>query len=161
MRACHQCGTPLVRKKYPRSVECRSVFNRRKYCDQRCMAAAYEGRVKVENPKNGRRQSAKKRKALCELCKKPAHHVHHRDENPVNNADSNLQSLCASCHSRSHSPSYTETLERRNTCAHCEKPSYRRDLCSTHLSRLKRHGHPLAKKIKTGLDWHLVILPGN
>jgi hypothetical protein len=33
----------------------------------------------------------------------------------------------------------------------------RQGLCQTHLSRLKRHGHPLAKKRKTASGWHLEI----
>jgi hypothetical protein len=97
-------------------------------------------------------------KARCEVCGTTRSlHVHHRDHDPMNNAPSNLQTLCASCHKRAHSPNYDETGTQRKSCVHCDKPSYRQGLCQTHLSRLKRHGHPLAKKRKTASGWHLEI----
>ncbi len=45
---------------------------------------------------------------MCERCSSlkhpvPATLVHHRDRNPRNNSDSNLESLCAQCHAREHS----------------------------------------------------------
>jgi hypothetical protein len=38
----------------------------------------------------------------CELCGKPAHHIHHRDENHKNNDPKNWQHLCTKCHSKLH-----------------------------------------------------------
>jgi len=42
---------------------------------------------------------------LCEECERQgrtieAAEVHHKDENPMNNEPSNLESLCRSCHER-------------------------------------------------------------
>ena len=94
----------------------------------------------------------------CERCGKTGKlHVHHKDENPENNVKSNLETLCASCHKVSHSPNYTGTPPQRKPCKYCEKPVYRKGLCGTHLSRLKRHGNPLAKMHKTAFDggWEL------
>jgi hypothetical protein len=91
----------------------------------------------------------------CELCgtNKRKLHVHHKDHNPENNDPKNLQTLCASCHKVSHSPNYTGTPPRRKPCAYCLKPVARKGLCNTHLTRLKRHGHPLGKKFKTASGW--------
>ena len=42
---------------------------------------------------------------LCEECEKqglvvPTEQVHHRDGNPRNNVEENLESVCAACHNR-------------------------------------------------------------
>ncbi|ABM27894.1 HNH endonuclease [Nitratidesulfovibrio vulgaris DP4] len=39
---------------------------------------------------------------LCAICAHEARVVHHRDENPRNNCQSNLMSLCRECHERLH-----------------------------------------------------------
>lgn len=98
-----------------------------------------------------RRKSTAMVKEACELCGKTncKLHVHHRDENPENNAPLNLQTLCVSCHRVSHSPNYTGTPPQRKPCSLCSKPVARKGLCATHLSRLKRYGDPSAKKFKT------------
>jgi len=81
-----------------------TAFSKRVYCDRTCMAAGYEGTMKVPNEKNSRRQSAKCREQKCNRCDRLSHHVHHRDRNPMNNDPSNLESLCASCHKLEHLP---------------------------------------------------------
>ena len=81
-------------------------------------------------------------------------------ENPMNNHPTNLISLCASCHRRSHSPNFTETGEVRKPCKFCEAESIKLGICETHLSRLRRYGHPLAKKRKIGRDWVLMLHDG-
>ena len=93
-----------------------------------------------------RRKSTEMVGEKCELCGKTRGklHVHHLDENPTNNSPENLQTLCVSCHRLLHSPNYTGTPPRRKPCLLCNKPSARRGYCNTHLSRLKRHGDPLA-----------------
>jgi hypothetical protein len=82
-------------------------------------------------------------------------HVHHRDENPMNNAPANLQTLCASCHRLVHSPHFDKTTGQRKPCLHCEKPAQKLGLCWTHNSRRIRFGDPLAKKVKVGSSWLL------
>ena len=103
-RFCKTCGSLLERQRFNGRLEDRTAFLKRVYCDRECMAADYEGTIKVMNDKNSRRQSAKVRKPCCEICGRTAHHVHHRDENPQNNEPTNLQSLCASCHKKAHLP---------------------------------------------------------
>ena len=99
---CKTCGSKMARQRFNGRLEDLTGFKKRLYCNQDCMGADYEGTIKVMNDKNSRRQSAKTRKANCEICGKTAHHVHHRDENPQNNDPANLQSLCASCHKKEH-----------------------------------------------------------
>ena len=151
---CHFCGKPLERKRYPSKWEVWANFWRRKYCDRQCMADAYEGQIKVPTWANSRRQSQKQAKPACELCGRLATetqmYVHHRDENPMNNDPTNLQTLCGSCHRREHLDTWGAP------CIHCDRPRERRDLCGTHLSREKRYGHALAKKRKVGKNWVLM-----
>lgn len=130
---------------------CRKLLTKnRKYCNRQCMAVGYEGRIKRLNVKNSRRQSGKVLKKNCELCGNPAKHVHHRDENPINNTPSNLQSLCVSCHRLSHSPNFMGTATQRKSCRHCSKPSMKGGLCWTHNTRRKKYGDPLLTKKKVG-----------
>ena len=161
-QTCRHCGKELVRKRFPSGLEDATRFALRKFCNRRCMAASMEGTIKILNAKNSRRQSAKRVRPTCEACgtSKRKMHVHHRDENPLNNSPSNLRTLCVSCHSRSHSPNFTETGEQRTNCAHCSNPSIKLGLCATHLTRFRRFGHPLAKKRKIGSAWVLMLHDG-
>lgn len=45
---------------------------------------------------------AKKSKGPCERCGGPAKLVHHKDEDPFNNEDGNLENLCSPCHTLRH-----------------------------------------------------------
>ena len=160
--ACKQCSTPLVRKRFNGRLEDNGRFEKRVFCDRSCMADWMEGQIKNLTPQNSRRQSAKTVGQMCEVCQatETSFHVHHVDENPLNNDPSNLRTLCVSCHSRSHSPNFTDDGSRRVDCVYCSAPSMKRGLCFAHLSREKRHGHPLAKMRKVGSDWVLMLEHG-
>lgn len=162
IKHCRKCRTRLERKDFNGTLEDLAAFRRRKFCDRTCMAAWMEGRIKKPSPQASRRQSAKAVGPSCELCGRTGCrlHVHHKDQNPENNAPTNLQTLCGSCHRVSHSPNYTGTPPRRKPCALCSRPVARIGLCNTHLTRLKRHGDPLAKKVKTGSVWRLQRVAG-
>lgn len=152
---CRACTAPLTRKTFNGRLEDRGVFLRRKFCNRRCMAKSMEG-LRVPTAHNSRRQSSKLVKPACERCgSTKRRHVHHVDENPLNNDPSNLQTLCVSCHRLLHSPNWNKTTKQRRSCAHCSAPARRRGLCWTHLTRLKRFGHPLLKKTKRGSTWVL------
>ena len=163
MPACKNCGAQLVAKTWRGGrTEHPSMLSRRKFCNRNCMAAWQTGQVKVPNAKNCRRQSGRTAAAACERCSRAncKLHVHHRDHDPMNNELVNLETLCVSCHRRSHSPNFDPTTGLPTTCEHCSKPSVKRGLCATHLSRFKRYGNALAKKRKVGSDWILTLDAG-
>lgn len=161
MQSCAACGKTLVQKRFSSGVlESPSMLNRRKYCDRRCMAIGQQKEV-CQSLSHSRGKAHNLAKAACQLCGKTGRlHVHHVDENPQNNAESNLKTLCPSCHRRAHSPNWTADGAKRANCEHCSKASIKRGLCGTHLSRLKRFGHPLGKKRKVGSEWVLMLHDG-
>lgn len=154
-RSCAHCGKAMERKRYENSLESRTVFMSRKFCDQECMAAAMV-RERCSSPSHSRMKAHKSVKPACEVCGKTGYlHVHHKDEDHTNNDPSNLKTLCPSCHRHSHSRNFMADGVTRKPCAHCAKPSVRQGLCSSHLSRLKRYGNALAVKVKTASGWVL------
>lgn len=159
---CRVCGKTLVQKRFSSGVlESPSMLNRRKYCNQKCMAKGQE-KVRCDSLSHSRIKANKHIKEFCEGCGKPGRlHVHHKDGDPMNNTRSNLMTLCSSCHGRAHSPYYDETGQHRKPCEYCKKPSARVGLCQMHLGRLRRFGHPLAKKRKIGSEWILMLHDGN
>lgn len=158
---CKHCKKVLTRKRFNGRLEDLTVFKRRIYCNQSCMARGMAGVIKVMSDKNSRRQSAKTVATACNLCGATSNlQVHHQDENPQNNEPSNLRTLCPSCHRRCHSPNFTETGEQRKLCEFCSAPSIKRGWCFTHISRFKRFGHPLGKKRKTASGWVLMLHDG-
>lgn len=156
IKNCKQCGAPMPRKAYGGRLEDRGRYARRQFCNQQCMAAWQEGRIKTPTPRAGRLQATKTMKPACEHCGSTTRrHVHHRDENPLNNAPSNLQTLCVACHRLAHSQHFNATTGQRMHCAHCANPAMRRGLCWTHLTRFRKYGDPLARKVKVGSSWLL------
>lgn len=98
---CAHCGVRMRRKRYNGRLEDLGVFNRRKYCDKRCMAADHADR---EVGKQGHLWRARRhRKDACERCGSSENlHVHHRDDNWRNDDIANLETLCGSCHLEHH-----------------------------------------------------------
>lgn len=95
------------------------------------------------------------RKKSCEQCGTSKNlGIHHKDKNWMNNEESNLMTLCSSCHtSLHHSMGDIVQKTTKQPCIICGKRSYRQALCCTHLTRLRRYGNPLMKKIKHGKSW--------
>lgn len=163
IKHCLQCNAIMKRKRCPSALESNIGFRRRKFCDQKCMAAHMTGRIKVANAKNSRRQSGRVAARECAHCHRTGCrlHVHHIDHDPMNNTPSNLKTLCGSCHRRCHSPNYEETGLQPLPCLHCDKPSVKRRLCNTHLTRLKKYGDPSLTKIRTASGWELTRVDGS
>ncbi len=162
MQSCKVCGEPLRQKRFSSGVlESPSMLKRRMYCDQSCMAKGQQ-KDRCSSPSHSRMKAHRQAMAACETCGKMSNrlHVHHKDEDWSNNSPSNLMTLCASCHRRAHSPNFTETGGQRVPCKHCNAPSMKLGLCATHLTRLRKFGHPLAKKRKIGSDWVLMLHNG-
>lgn len=142
-KSCACCGLSLERKRINGRLEDFGVFNRRKFCNQDCMAKA----MLKDDPRRqayairAREQSLK---AACEVCgTTQALAIHHKDRNWRNNAPLNLQTLCNSCHtSLHHSEGGTYLKPVKPPCTHCGSPSYRSGVCNTCRTRIRRHGDP-------------------
>jgi len=97
---CKRCEKQLHRKRYGSRLEDRSVFMRRQYCSLHCSNSRGNW---GESPTAKRREAHKSVKHRCEVCGTKANlHVHHIDLNYQNNLPENLQTLCSSCHKRTH-----------------------------------------------------------
>lgn len=142
-RFCACCATLLERKRINGRLEDFGVFNRRKFCNQECMAKA----MHKDDPKRqaynmrARKQSLKPACELCAATEKLS--IHHMDRNWRNNSPANLQTLCASCHtSLHHAAGDISPTREKPPCMYCGKPSYRSGVCSTCRTRIRRHGDP-------------------
>ncbi len=155
---CKHCGKQLKQKRFSSGVlESPSMLKRRKFCNRHCMALAMTGVILNPNAKNSRRQSARKVGQCCKICGGTSRlAVHHIDSNPLNNAPSNLQTLCASCHMKQHWLEWKETTHRPKPCLHCSMPARHNGLCNSHYTRYRKYGDPLAVKVKRGTQWVLV-----
>lgn len=156
-KSCKACGAQLTRKRINGRLEDRAVFLRRVFCNRACMSVGMAKEV-CRSLSHSRAKAAATAKPACEACGREGRlHVHHVDENPSNNAPSNLRTLCPSCHRKSHSRNFKADGVTPMPCEHCVRPSVKLGLCATHLTRLRRHGHPLAKKRKTASGWVLEV----
>lgn len=157
-RHCQQCGALLVRKRFLPSgqIEDLKRFMTRKHCDKKCMGQA----MMKDKPTRSAmlKRAAKYLKDRCEQCGAKEHRtIHHKDRNWRNNAPSNLQTLCSSCHtSLHHAAGEISPKKPKTPCYVCGKPSCSLGLCDTCYSRKRRYGDPYLKKIKSGASWQLV-----
>lgn len=155
-KACAHCGVVIRRNRIRGRLEDRGVFLRRQYCNRACMAAAMQ-KDRCSSTSHSRSKAARQALPSCETCGSVVSlHVHHKNRDHFDNSPSNLMTLCASCHRKSHSPNWEEGGGKRLPCKYCQNPSAKRGLCSTHLSRQQRYGHPLAKKRRTASGWVLM-----
>lgn len=147
-RTCQQCGSVMERNRYGGVIEDLGRFNKRKFCNQQCMAANMEGKIKVMSAKASRRQATKTVATACSECG-DTHllGVHHRDENPLNNAPDNLTTLCQSCHMKGHWRVWKTTTRPETTCSHCEQRARWNGMCGKHWQRFKKYGDAVLKKV--------------
>ena len=142
VKYCEYCGKKLERKRYKNGdLEALYFFNRRKYCDRKCMAAAFDARESKTDEWSTVHYHS--RKAVppgpCSHCGKPnASDVHHKDGNYLNNSLDNLERVCRSCHIRLH--------RGGKVCKICGRPHKAFGLCDLHYQRLKKWGDPLVVK---------------
>lgn len=151
VKYCEFCGTLLVRKRFPSGLEDMGAFRRRKYCNQKCMAAAFDARPSVAKLAGSQRYHARKivPPRPCEICgAENALDVHHKDHNTANNDPSNLMRICRSCHNKIH--------RKRKLCVVCGKPQKGHGYCAKHLERYKKYGNPLLLKRNQHKDIHIV-----
>ena len=139
LKHCEYCGKKLERKRLPNGdLEYLIHFNRRKYCDRQCMAAAFDAKPVKENPGWTTAHYHARKLVLpgpCSKCGKPdASDVHHKDEDWQNNALENLERICRSCHNKEH--------RQRPSCKICGKPAKGLGYCNKHYLRFKKWGDP-------------------
>lgn len=98
---CETCGSTLQRGRFNGRLEDFGAFTKRRFCSLSCANSREKGGT---SSTTYHRRAGKHRRPVCESCGKPHRklHVHHRDENPANNAEGNLKTLCPSCHKLSH-----------------------------------------------------------
>lgn len=102
-KLCESCGGQMTRKRFNGRLEDRSVFLRRRFCDQSCMAKSMETDAPTLAALRGRTQRAVPLAATCSECgAKEKLQRHHKDEDKTNNTPSNVTTLCASCHATWH-----------------------------------------------------------
>ena len=149
---CENCGTRLERKRLPNGdLECLIHFNKRKYCNQDCMAKHWvrTGKHRKKNilTDNQGRAIARRmnnrilNKVACEKCGSMSKKldIHHKDSNTSNNSPENLMALCRSCHNLIH--------RQKGKCQICGKPVKGLGYCEKHYQRFKKWGDPMLVKI--------------
>lgn len=52
-------------------------------------------------------------------------HIHHKDRDPMNNSESNLERLCPKCHAKEHA-------KDMKVCVVCKKPRRSASFCEEH-----------------------------
>ena len=142
LRYCEACGAQLERKRFVGGVlESLLNFCRRKYCNRRCMALAFDARQSPEIGWSTAHYHARKicPPGPCSRCGKPkARDAHHKDGNHLNNTPENLERICRSCHNQEH--------RQRRLCVICGKPQKGLGYCDKHYQRFKKWGNPLLVK---------------
>lgn len=139
---CLGCGKRMSRKIYKGVLESNKGFSRRKYCDQKCMAAHWMSKPKTGTSYTASHVIARKEKAVgsCEICGKlNAMDVHHKDKNYQNNSPENLMRICRGCHNKQH--------RTAGKCKVCGKKVKGLGYCEKHYQRFKKYGNPHAIKI--------------
>lgn len=146
IKHCEQCSALMTRVRFNGRLEDFSVFQRRKFCNQDCMAKAM---LKADPKRQAYAVRARKAalKSACEACGTTSKlAIHHEDRNWRNNKPENLKTLCGSCHtSLHHSRGDIKPAQPKPPCEHCGKPSYRPGVCSTCRTQIRRHGAPRPK----------------
>lgn len=139
-RFCAWCERQLKRKRINGRLEDNGAFERRKYCNRKCMSdAMVQGAQRTDHTSRTHARELISRSIGCELCGCAGQtHVHHRDGNPQNNATENLQRLCPACHRKVHRP--------RKYCSVCGEPVTGFGYCSKHYQRFKKWGSPYVVK---------------
>src|SRR5690606_7451411 len=105
---CEHCGKRLARKRLPSGdLESLLHFNRRKFCDQKCMGASFDARPTKGTSWMTTHYHARRMvpHGPCSVCgKQEARHVHNVDGDHRNNPPENLVRICRSCHNKAHRP---------------------------------------------------------
>ena len=154
---CEHCGEQLARKRYNGRLEDPAVFLVRRFCNRSCMILSMIS--EDELTKNGYLQRAHKHRGKeCELCgAKENLDAHHQDRDRSNNAPSNIQTLCRTCHMKGHWA--REEIQKpvlKKPCIYCDDLASSRGLCEKHYARFRRTGDP--SSFERWLDGRLFVI---
>lgn len=141
-KCCELCGSKLERRRLKSGrLESLLHFSRRKYCNRKCMAMAFDQRHTGESWAAEHREARQlTNPGPCERCGQGnARDVHHRSGDWHDNKPENLQRICRGCHNREH--------RKRKPCTICGKPQKGLGYCNAHYIRFKKFGDPLAYHI--------------
>lgn len=94
IKYCECCGKEMQRKRFNRTLEDLSAFQRRRFCSLSC------ANTRTDLTRHGYSWRARKHlKRNCEACGYTrALQAHHMDQDIANNEGSNIQTLCKHCH---------------------------------------------------------------
>jgi 5-methylcytosine-specific restriction endonuclease McrA len=143
VKHCLQCGSKMERNRFASGRrEDLAVFNRRKYCNRKCMASA----MVQEDPTRDayRKRIRHLREEQCGDCGSIENlSINHKDRNWRNNQPDNLETLCSSCHTKKHWDEPGRLFVAKWTpCKICGEKSRRHGYCQKHYFRVKKHGDP-------------------
>lgn len=94
VKFCERCETRLHRRRYGKSLEDFTAFQKRRFCSLICANS-----TGASTKAGFRAQSRKLRGPACEACGYTLNlHAHHKDGDMTNNAPENIQTLCTYCH---------------------------------------------------------------
>ncbi len=145
-RICPVCGMRFFPK---------YASDKRRFCSNGCVAEKLrqQHRVfKVEPDGTDIRQARRRAQKLLpsgdcvtSTCNNKGTDVHHKNGNPLDNRERNIERLCRSCHTKLH-PKHNAHMK----CRICGKSAIARELCHTHYKRWQIHGDPLLVTDKWG-----------
>jgi hypothetical protein len=98
---CEWCNAPFNRKRVGKNnqLECVANFLRRKFCSLSCSVSSQHARP-AATVAASRKRAAKLTGERCEACGfSDMLLTHHVNGNPMDNSESNRQTLCSHCHS--------------------------------------------------------------
>ena len=157
MKRCEHCHAVMARQRFNGRLEDNRMFLRRHYCNRACMAAAMTKPVVTSISHSRVKANRDHRGTACSQCGSGSRlAVHHKDENPLNNAPSNLETLCATCHMQKHWQKWKETTRPVRPCKCCGKPARKAWMCQLHYQRWKKYGDPFLTKRHVGRGYQLV-----
>jgi len=157
-KVCKVCSSRFERRRSSSGeIQRTASFRAQKYCSIECGGIAKRGRSS-ESEAAYRWQSGMLVRDRCNRCGSKTSRllVHHMDENPRNNNDSNLETLCYQCHGRVHSNMYDGIIKIKCFCG--KSSLHGSEFCLKHKTRHYRHKHPLAIKIQgKNNKWHYSV----
>lgn len=139
IKHCKQCGDLLSRKRINGRLEDLSVFIRRQYCDQGCMAMSFRTSDDVAARATILKRARAFKGGKCEQCGTADRlQIHHKNRDWRDNSCENLQTLCARCHMLLHHANGDIKPRKDPGLCACGRPARTASKCDTCLSRRSR-----------------------